>query len=77
MSLLDGLSVRRIEIDMFRLTGPDFKHVDNRLMALKLVKNGFTRAAMFGPDGQVRQPSDELYKRTFWYCADGSDHPPT
>lgn len=63
MSLLDSLSHRRIEIDMFRLTGPDFKHVDNRLMALKLVKNGFTKAAMFGPDGQVRQPSDELYKK--------------
>jgi hypothetical protein len=62
-SLLDGLTHRRIEIDMFRLTGPDFKHVDNRLMALKLVKNGFTKAAMFGPDGQVRQPSDELYKK--------------
>jgi len=63
MSLLDGLSARRIEIDMFRLSGPDFKHVDNRLMALKLVKNGLTKAAMFGPDGKVMQPSDELYKK--------------
>lgn len=63
MSLLDGLSIRRLEIDMFRLSGPDFRHVDNRLMALKLVKNGFTKAAMFGPDGQVMQPSDELYKK--------------
>ena len=63
MSLLDGLTQRRIEIDMFRLSGPDFKHVDNRLMALKLVKNGLTKAAMFGPDGKVMQPSDELYKK--------------
>ena len=62
-SLLDGLSSRRIEIDMFRLNGPDFKHVDNRLMALKLVKSGLTKAAMFGPDGNVMQPSDELYKK--------------
>src|SRR5882757_5440482 len=38
LSLLDGLTTRRIEIDMFRLSGPDFHHVDNRLMALKLVK---------------------------------------
>ncbi len=45
MSFLDGLTNRRIEIDMFRLTGPDFKHVDNRLMALKIVKNGLTKAA--------------------------------
>ena len=63
MSLLDGLSGRRIEIDMFRISGPDFKHVDNRLMALKLVKNGLTKAAMFGPEGNVMQPSDELYKK--------------
>ncbi len=76
MSLLDGLSARRIEIDMFRLTGPDFKHVDNRLMALKLVKNGFTRAAMFGPDGQVRQPSDELYKKNVLVLR-GRFRPPT
>jgi len=63
MSLLDGLTTRRIEIDMFRLSGPDFKHVDNRLMALKLVKSGFTKAAMFGPDGTVMQPSEVLYKK--------------
>lgn len=63
MSLVDGLTARRVEIDMFRLSGPDFKHVDNRLMALKLVKNGLTKAAMFGPDGQVMLPSDELYKK--------------
>ena len=63
LSLLDGLTSRRIEVDMFRLSGPDFKHVDNRLMALKLVKNGLTRAAMFGPDGTVLQPSEVLYKK--------------
>ncbi|HRI80195.1 MAG TPA: TonB-dependent receptor, partial [Cyclobacteriaceae bacterium] len=63
MSLLDGLSTRRMEVDMFRISGPDFKHVDNRLMALKLVKNGLTKAAMFGPDGTVMQPSEVLYKK--------------
>jgi hypothetical protein len=63
LSLTDGLSAKRIEIDMFRINGPDFKHIDNRLMALKLVKNGMTKAAMFGPDGEVMQPSEMLYKR--------------
>src|SRR5258707_15077810 len=63
LSLLDGLTNRRVEIDMFRLDGPDLKHVDNRLMALKLVKNGLTKAAMFGPDGHVMQPSEYLYKK--------------
>src|SRR5690349_10011526 len=32
LSLLDGVTTRRIEIDMFRLSGPDFQNVDNRLM---------------------------------------------
>jgi hypothetical protein len=63
LSLIDGLTIRRIEVDMFRITGPDFAHIDNRLMALKLVKNGLTKAAMFGPDGQVMQPSEYLYKK--------------
>ena len=62
-SLMDNLSSGRIEIDMFRLSGPDFEHVDNRLMCLKLVKNGMTRATIFGPDGNVMQPSEFLYKK--------------
>jgi hypothetical protein len=76
MSLLDGLTTRRVEIDMFRLGGPDFKHVDNRLMALKMVKNGLTKAAMFGPDGNVMQPSDELYKKNVLVLR-GRFRPPT
>lgn len=63
LSLMDGLTTRRIEIDMFRISGPDFKNVDNRLLALKLVKNGLSKAAMFGPDGSVLQPSEYLYKK--------------
>lgn len=63
LSLLDGLTARRVEFDMFSLKGPDFVHVDNRLLALKLVKNGLTKAAMFGPDGSVLQPSEVLYKK--------------
>src|SRR5436190_672889 len=63
LSLMDSLSTRRMEVDMFRMSGPDFKHIDNRLMALKLVKNGLTKAAMFGPDGTVMQPSEALYKK--------------
>lgn len=75
-SLLDGLSPRRMEVDMFRLSGPDFAHVDNRLMALKLVKDGLTKAAMFGPDGDVMQPSDELYKKNVLVLR-GRFRPPT
>lgn len=62
-SLIDGISKDRIEIDMFRLDGPDFEHVDNRLMSLKLVRNGMTRVAMFSPEGHMLQPTEMLYKK--------------
>ena len=76
MSLIDGLTTRRVEIDMIRLSGPDFRQVDNRLMALKLVKNGLTKAAMFGPNGDVMQPTDELYKKNILVLR-GRFRPPT
>ncbi|MEM9858583.1 MAG: TonB-dependent receptor [Bacteroidota bacterium] len=62
-SLSDELAKGRIEIDMFRIEGPDFERVDNRIMSLKLVKNGMTKVAIFGADGSVQQPSEFLYKR--------------
>ena len=62
-SLLDEVTSNRMEIDFFRLSGPDFKDVDNRIFSLKLVKNGLTKATMFGPDGDVLQPADVLYKK--------------
>jgi hypothetical protein len=63
ISLLDNLSSERIEVDMMRIDGPDFEHVDNRILSLQLVNNGLTNAAIFGPDGDVIQPSDLLYKK--------------
>lgn len=63
LSLMDDLSPERIEIDMMRVSGPDFMDVDNRLISLHLVKNGFTNAALFGPDGGVLQPSEAFYKK--------------
>lgn len=62
-SLVDNVRKDRFEIDMFSISGPDFHHVDNRLMTLKLVKNGLTKVAMFGPDKQVRLPSDIIYRK--------------
>ncbi len=62
-SLLDNLSTVRIEIDMIEFTGIEFRHVDNRLMSLKLVQLGLTNAAMFGAGGKVLQPSEVLRKR--------------
>jgi len=62
-SLMDGLANEDIEVDMFKVNGPDFEHLDNRILSLQLVKNGLTNAAIFGPDGDVIQPSDLLYKK--------------
>ncbi|MBX2844060.1 MAG: TonB-dependent receptor [Flammeovirgaceae bacterium] len=62
-SLLDELTSHRMQIDFFRLTGPDFPEVDNRIFSLKLVKNGLAKATMFGPDGSVLQPAEVLYKK--------------
>ncbi len=61
--LMDELSRERIEIDMIKFEGPAFAGVDNRLMSLQLVQNGFTDAAMFTADGEVVQPSEVLYKK--------------
>jgi len=61
-SLMDNLQ-GRVEIDMIRLTGPDFKEVDNRWLSLMMVKNGLTKVAMFGPDGQNIHGSEFLYKK--------------
>ncbi|TAG18374.1 MAG: TonB-dependent receptor [Cytophagia bacterium] len=63
ISLLDDLGTDRMQIDMIRVQGPDFAHVDNRLMSLYLVKHNFTEVAMFAPNGNVLQPSDALYKK--------------
>lgn len=62
-SLVDELTPGRIEIDFFKLTGKQFEHVDNRLLSLKLVKKGLAQATMFGADGNMLQPAEELYKK--------------
>jgi hypothetical protein len=75
-SLLDRLTTGRIEIDMIELKGIEFRSVDNRLMALKLVQVGLSGAAMFGPDRQVLQPSEVLRKKAI-LVERGSFRPPT
>lgn len=62
-ALMHRLPRDRMEIDMLRVTGPDFENVDNRVIALNLVKKGLTDATMFDPDGNVLQPSAALYKK--------------
>lgn len=64
---LDALTYRlpreKMEIDMLRVSGPDFENVDNRIIALNLVKKGITDATMFDLCGNVLQPATALYKK--------------
>ena len=62
-SLLDGLTTKRIEIDLVDFSGSELTHVDNRVMSLRLVQLGLTGAAMFSAAGKVLQPSEVLYKK--------------
>jgi hypothetical protein len=62
-SLLDGLNSQRVEVDMIKFSGPAFTGVDNRLMALQLVEQWLTEAAMFTADGETVIPSEILYKK--------------
>ncbi len=75
-SLRDNLEPMRIEIDMLRFSGPNFAHVDNRLMSLHLVECGLTNAVMFGSDREVLQPSEVLHKKAI-LVERGSFRPPT
>jgi hypothetical protein len=75
-SLLDKLTTGRVEIDMIKFEGIEFRSVDNRLMALKLVQLGLSGAAMFAANGEILQPSDALYKKAV-LVERGSFRPPT
>lgn len=62
-TLLDGLTSQRVEVDMIKFSGPAFTGVDNRLMALQLVEQWLTEAAMFTAGGESIIPSELLYKK--------------
>src|SRR5438094_3792318 len=62
-SLLDNLTWERVEVDMIRFSGPAFARVENRLMALQLVRQGLTEAAMFTAKGEAVQWAEVLYKK--------------
>ncbi len=74
--LLDSLTWEHVEVDTIRFSGPAFAGVDNRLMALQLVKSGHTEAAMFTADGEAVQWAEVLYKKPV-LVQRGSYHPMT
>ncbi|MDP2809046.1 MAG: TonB-dependent receptor [Rhodocyclaceae bacterium] len=73
-SLLDNLTWERVEVDTIRFSGPAFAGVDNRIMALQLVEQGLTEAAMFTAEGEVVQWAEVLYNKPV-LVQRGSFHP--
>jgi hypothetical protein len=62
-SLLDNLTWERVEVDMISFAGAAFAGVDNRLMALQLVEQDLTEAALFTAAGETVQWNDVLHKK--------------
>lgn len=62
--LLDNVSNKRLEVDMINFSGAAFPEVDNRIMALHLVKKKLSRSVMFNTDGEAVHPADLLYKKS-------------
>lgn len=75
-SLMDHLDNSRMEVNYIRFSGKAFVQVDNRLMNLQLLKEGFTQAIMFDEKGEVVLPNDLLYKKDVLVVR-GSYRPPT
>ena len=62
-ALVDDLTPWRVEIDMIRFSGPEFKAFDNRIMCLELVTQGLANAVLFNTDGDVIQAADKFHNK--------------
>lgn len=62
-SLLDNLTWERVEVDTIHFAGPAFAGLDNRLMALELVRQDLTEAAMFTASGDIVQWAELLHRK--------------
>ncbi len=61
-SLMDNIH-DRVRIDMIRFSGPYFSKVDNRLVALELVRKGMTPVAILDKKGMPIHASEFVYKK--------------
>lgn len=63
-------------VDLVRLSGPSFKHIDNRVLGLYLVKHGLTEVTIFDENSQSVHASEFLYKKSLMVVR-GNFKPPT
>ena len=59
-SLLDGLSLDRMEVDHIDLAGPAFEHF-SRDLGLPLIRAGLARAVVYSPEIDSLDPMSTLY----------------
>jgi hypothetical protein len=62
-SLVDELSLNRIEIDCVELNGPAFANWDATFVQASLVTGGIAEAVIFPVDGTLAPPTEVLYKQ--------------
>jgi len=63
-SLLDGLSLDSLAIDVIDVAGPAFTdQIDQRALATEMLDQGLTHAAVFDENGRMEQPSTVFRKR--------------
>jgi hypothetical protein len=62
-SLIENIGSQRIEVDYANFSGPYFDDLDNRLIALYMVKADLTSGALLNPDKEIVLPSESLYKK--------------
>ncbi len=53
----------RIQVDMIYVNGPQFEHIDNRLLSLYLVKHQLSPVGIFNEEGRNVHGSEFLYKK--------------
>ena len=74
-SLIDSLD-GRVFVDLIRVRGEAFDHMDNRLLVLYLVKHGLTEVTIFDTEGKPQHASEFLYKKSLMVVR-GNFRPPT
>jgi len=62
-ALFDDLSLRRIEIDLVHIAGPDLPQATDCEIGLQLVRKGLTPSVCFSPAGELVPPTEAIRKR--------------
>jgi hypothetical protein len=62
-SVLEDLSLERVEVDSVDLQGPAFETWDRKEVQAQLIAGGYAEAVVFAVDNDLAPPNELLYKR--------------